>query len=91
LPGGHFGAHYDGCFVESEDERSIFTFMIYLNSGYKGGLTRFLSDEKVDIGQILQTNSGQDKNLQVSEEDREVVSIVQPIQPGTCVVISEKF
>ncbi len=36
-PGGKFGAHYDGSYVEDEDERSLLTFMIYLNVGYKGG------------------------------------------------------
>eukprot|EP01111_Echinosteliopsis_oligospora_P011121 TRINITY_DN3592_c0_g1_i1.p1 TRINITY_DN3592_c0_g1~~TRINITY_DN3592_c0_g1_i1.p1 ORF type:complete len:331 (+),score=89.54 TRINITY_DN3592_c0_g1_i1:76-993(+) len=43
-PGGHFAPHLDGCFVRSVEERSMYTFMIYLNGeeDFKGGETNFL-------------------------------------------------
>jgi hypothetical protein len=49
-PGGLFGPHTDGNFVEDATHRSVYTFMIYLNDSegvdYEGGSTDFL-DEKV--------------------------------------------
>ncbi len=44
-PGQKFGAHYDGAFVRSRDERSLLTFMIYLDEGSTGGETRFLDHD----------------------------------------------
>lgn len=40
--GQRFAPHADGAFYRSEDERSFFTFMIYLNDGFEGGDTDFL-------------------------------------------------
>jgi prolyl 4-hydroxylase len=40
-PGQRFAMHYDGSFVRGERERSLVTFMIYLNDGFTGGATRF--------------------------------------------------
>lgn len=42
-PGGHFSAHYDGCFVRNSSERSFYTVNIYLNGGFSGGTTNFLA------------------------------------------------
>ncbi|WP_291726114.1 prolyl hydroxylase family protein [Bernardetia sp.] len=40
---GHkFKGHQDGSFIRNASEASYFTFMIYLNDGYKGGETRFI-------------------------------------------------
>lgn len=47
-PGQWFKPHYDGAFHRSNLERSLYTFMIYLNEGFEGGETAFL-DLKVDI------------------------------------------
>ena len=46
-PGTKFGCHLDGCFVASEDERSVFTLMMYLNGpdDFEGGDTNFLHSE----------------------------------------------
>jgi len=44
---GFFGPHYDGCYLDSEDDRSFFTLMFYLNEDYEGGETAFL-DQKDD-------------------------------------------
>ena len=40
--GHRFKGHQDGNFIRNEQEASFFTFMIYLNDGYKGGETTFL-------------------------------------------------
>ncbi len=34
-----FAPHYDGAHVRDEDERSLLTFMVYLNEGFGGGAT----------------------------------------------------
>lgn len=46
--GGHFSPHFDGGFDESENMRSIKTFMMYLNGcdEYQGGSTQFFTDEQ---------------------------------------------
>ncbi len=36
-----FAPHYDGAFVRDDDERSLLTFMVYLNEGFGGGATEF--------------------------------------------------
>jgi predicted 2-oxoglutarate/Fe(II)-dependent dioxygenase YbiX len=36
-----FAPHYDGAFVRDEHERSLLTFMVYLNDGFRGGATDF--------------------------------------------------
>ena len=45
-PGQQFDWHYDGCFERPSGERSLLTFMIYLNDDFEGGRTEF-SDAKV--------------------------------------------
>ena len=44
-PSGHFSPHIDGPWVPHEDESSIFTVVIYLNSEFEGGSTKFLNEE----------------------------------------------
>ncbi|MCY1033434.1 2OG-Fe(II) oxygenase [Corallococcus sp. BB11-1] len=41
--GQYFAPHYDGAFVRHRDERSLLTFMVYLNDGMHGGATNFFS------------------------------------------------
>lgn len=36
-----FAPHYDGAFVRDYNERSLLTFMVYLNDGFAGGATTF--------------------------------------------------
>jgi hypothetical protein len=36
-----FAPHYDGAFVRDDSERSLLTFMVYLNEGFRGGTTTF--------------------------------------------------
>ncbi|KAL5486916.1 hypothetical protein EMCRGX_G019456 [Ephydatia muelleri] len=42
--GAHFSPHLDGPWVPNEEESSIFTVVIYLNSDLEGGATSFLSE-----------------------------------------------
>jgi hypothetical protein len=42
--GGHFAAHRDSGFLETEDVRSVFTLIVYLNDAYNGGHTEFLDE-----------------------------------------------
>jgi len=44
-PGGHFAPHFDGNFIRNSNERSMKTFMLYLNGDFEGGTTNFV-DEK---------------------------------------------
>lgn len=46
--GQWFKPHYDGAFIRSDVERSLYTFMVYLNDGFEGGATALL-DLDVDI------------------------------------------
>ncbi|WP_434345440.1 2OG-Fe(II) oxygenase [Myxococcus virescens] len=39
----HSAPHFDGAFVRTRDERSLLTFMVYLNECPGGGATNFLS------------------------------------------------
>ena len=38
-PGGHFSPHFDGPWVPRENERSVYTVVIYLNDDYESGYT----------------------------------------------------
>ncbi|HEX7701602.1 MAG TPA: 2OG-Fe(II) oxygenase [Kofleriaceae bacterium] len=42
-PGQRFAPHRDGYFARDDHERSLLTFMIYLNDDFTGGETAFLS------------------------------------------------
>ncbi|RUS87648.1 hypothetical protein EGW08_004571 [Elysia chlorotica] len=42
FPGDHFAPHNDGFFAVSATERSLKTFMIYLNGNFHGGSTNFV-------------------------------------------------
>uniref|UniRef100_A0A7S0A3H7 Prolyl 4-hydroxylase alpha subunit domain-containing protein n=1 Tax=Pyrodinium bahamense TaxID=73915 RepID=A0A7S0A3H7_9DINO len=51
--GGFFRAHTDGCFCRSEEERSLFTCMFYLDGALEGGATRFLRpDAHMEFGDL---------------------------------------
>ncbi|MDW9381278.1 2OG-Fe(II) oxygenase [Chryseobacterium sp. JV558] len=40
-PGQQFKMHRDGSYIRNEKEKSLFTFMIYLNDDFEGGETEF--------------------------------------------------
>lgn len=52
-PGQRFAAHYDGAFFRSADERSLLTFLVYLNDGFTGGETAFL-----DLHEAIRPKTG---------------------------------
>jgi prolyl 4-hydroxylase len=49
LPGHRFAPHSDGAFIRNEDERSWYTFIIYLNQEFEGGETVFFVEPEVRI------------------------------------------
>ena len=51
--GQRFRRHYDGAFHRSDDERSLLTFMVYLNEGFRGGETAML-----DLGLTITPRTG---------------------------------
>ncbi|MBL9008198.1 MAG: 2OG-Fe(II) oxygenase [Myxococcales bacterium] len=52
--GQRFAPHYDGSFQRSPRERSLLTFMIYLNDDFQGGETDFL-----ELRQTIKPRAGQ--------------------------------
>lgn len=57
--GGKFDAHQDGYYRINKNHQSLKTFMLYLNSDFDGGETRFLEDKfniKPEKGMILVFN-----------------------------------
>lgn len=74
-PGGFFRPHCDGCFQRSEEERSLFTCMFYLDGGMEGGSTRFLRPDS----QLTQ------ENYLKQADDRLVLASIQP-EPGLCLL-----
>lgn len=45
-PGGFFLPHHDGGFTSASGQRSLKTFMIYLNDGFEGGETTFFKESQ---------------------------------------------
>ncbi len=43
-PGQRFAPHYDGSFRRSDVERSLLTFILYLNDAFTGGETAFFDE-----------------------------------------------
>ncbi len=52
-PGQHFAPHFDGAFHRSTEERSLLTFLVYLNGCRAGGATRLL-----DLGIEVEPRAG---------------------------------
>jgi prolyl 4-hydroxylase len=52
-PGQRFAPHYDGAFLRSDDERSLLTYLIYLNDDFEGGETDLLS-----LGKVIEPRPG---------------------------------
>jgi Rps23 Pro-64 3,4-dihydroxylase Tpa1-like proline 4-hydroxylase len=64
--GGHFAGHRDAVHRVSNDERSIFTFMIYLNSesvDFEGGTTNFLDEKTKQIQYRVVPKTGMVRHL----------------------------
>ncbi len=54
LPGQRFAPHYDGAFERNDHERSLLTYIVYLNEGFEGGETGFLD---FDVTAVPRTGS----------------------------------
>jgi prolyl 4-hydroxylase len=52
-PGQRFKPHFDGSFARDHDERSLLTFMVYLNDDFEGGETALL-----DLDQMVAPKTG---------------------------------
>lgn len=75
-PGGHFSPHCDGYFARTEADRSMYTFMIYLNGDFDGGETSFLDNS--------QTNRRQADGAHVGDSSK-IIASVKP-EPGLALV-----
>lgn len=51
--GGHFSSHRDGFYHPSLNNRSLATFMLYLNDDFVGGSTRFLTDSYCSVTETI--------------------------------------
>ena len=45
--GQQFKVHQDGSYIRNEDERSLYSFLIYLNDDFEGGETNFVEQFSV--------------------------------------------
>lgn len=48
-PGMRFAPHADGAFVRNDNEQSFYSFLVYLNDGFEGGATTFITEPEVAI------------------------------------------
>lgn len=76
LPGGHFAPHFDGHYDISPSQRSLKTFMLYLNGDFIGGSTNF-----VDESQTLY------KDMETGKYCAEEKNILHSIQPESGLAI----
>lgn len=78
--GGHFAPHHDGDHVVSAREKSLLTCMLYLNGGFQGGGTNFIS---ADQGLYRD-----DQGRQCAEE-KNILHRVQP-EAGLCLLFHHR-
>ena len=78
--GGHFAPHHDGDHVVSSREKSLQTCMLYLNGGFKGGGTNFLSP---------QTAVCQDTQGRMCAPEDSILLRVQP-EAGMCIIFHHR-
>jgi hypothetical protein len=45
IPGTFFKPHFDSPYVINENERTVYTLMIFLNDDFEGGKTNFLTHD----------------------------------------------
>lgn len=48
-PGMRFAPHKDGAFCRNDTEQSFYTFLVYLNEGFEGGNTTFVTQPEIAI------------------------------------------
>lgn len=74
--GGFFRKHCDAMYARSEEERSLFTCMFYLNGDFEGGATRFLH---------IEDRSGCMGDQYKLAPDDQVLASVAP-ETGSCIL-----
>lgn len=78
--GGHFAPHFDGDYVLSSREKSLQTCMLYLNGGFKGGGTNFISSQQ---------GLFKDAEGRLCAEESNILRRVQP-EPGMCIIFHHR-
>jgi prolyl 4-hydroxylase len=48
-PGMRFASHGDSAFIRNDHEQSFYSFLVYLNEGFTGGATTFITKPEVAI------------------------------------------
>ena len=48
-PGMRFAPHRDGSFRRDDSEQSLYSYLVYLNAGFKGGETRFFTEPEIAV------------------------------------------
>jgi len=48
-PGQRFAQHRDGAFFRNDDERSYYSFLLYLNEDFEGGETKFFEVPETSV------------------------------------------
>ena len=76
-----FAPHYDGPFVKNFNERSMKTFMIYLNDDFNGGTTNFLHEDQP----LFADSSGR-----FCAPESQIYLKVKP-EKGMCIVFNHHF
>lgn len=52
-PGQYFLPHFDGMYLRENGERSYITMQLYLNEGFEGGSTTFMSRDEHDRKEVV--------------------------------------
>ncbi|KAK3596503.1 hypothetical protein CHS0354_007410 [Potamilus streckersoni] len=63
LPGNHFSPHFDGHYSKSPSERSLKTFMLYLNGDFSDGCTNFVHENQTLYKDELGRYCAEEKNI----------------------------
>ncbi|XP_064602326.1 uncharacterized protein LOC135468167 [Liolophura sinensis] len=77
-PEGHFAPHFDGHFVRNQRERSLKTFMVYLNADFTGGTTNFVQEGQ----QLYKDDTGK-----FCAEEKKILCRLQPLE-GQAIVFN---
>ncbi|XP_076096070.1 uncharacterized protein LOC143067021 [Mytilus galloprovincialis] len=79
-PGGHFAPHYDGFYAKSSNERSLKTFMLYLNNEFQDGCTQFVNENQTLY---------KDANGKYCAEDKNILERIHP-HPGMALLFNHQ-
>uniref|UniRef100_A0A0G4HRF1 Fe2OG dioxygenase domain-containing protein n=1 Tax=Chromera velia CCMP2878 TaxID=1169474 RepID=A0A0G4HRF1_9ALVE len=90
-PEGHFSPHFDGEFRRSDTERSLRTFMLYLNDvdDTEGGATKFLSTATGDEDDLELTFNPSEDRYQAAPSATVRFSV--PPRAGTAIIFNHRM